>query len=89
MLQLGFLDAQETSIGARAVAKRYDEIVAKKSFVISSACPSVNLLIKKHFPTLIDNLAPVETPFGAHAKIIRQENPTAKIVYVSPCIASL
>ncbi|MBO5772479.1 MAG: histidine kinase [Clostridia bacterium] len=89
LLQLGFLDAQETSIGARAVAKRYDEIVAKNSFVISSACPSVNLLIKKHFPTLIDNLAPVETPFGAHAKIIRQENPTAKIVYVSPCIASL
>ena len=89
LIQLGFSDVQETSIGARAVAKRYNEIVANKSFVISSACPSVNLLIKKHFPTLIDNLTPVETPFGAHAKIIKQDNPQAKIVYISPCLASV
>ena len=31
LIQLGFSDVQETSIGARAVAKRYNEIVANKS----------------------------------------------------------
>ena len=60
----------------------------QQDVLISSACPSVNLLIRKHFPTLVPYLMPVVTPMEAHALQIRQRDPGARVVYIGPCIAA-
>ena len=52
LLKLGFMDAEETAIGATIVKKEYDKLVdsAKQDVIISTCCHSVNLLVEKHFP---------------------------------------
>ena len=52
---LGFAEVQETAIGAQLVSERYAEIMneGKQHILISSCCPSINLLIKKYYPTML------------------------------------
>ena len=53
---LGFLDAEETAIGATIVKTEYERLLAeeKRDILISSCCHSVNLLIQKYFPDRYD-----------------------------------
>ena len=87
---LGFSAAEETARGAVAVREAYRRVMesGQQDVLISSACPSVNLLIRKHFPTLVSYLMPVVTPMEAHALQIRQRDPGARVVYIGPCIAA-
>ena len=50
--KLGFTDAEETAIGATIVKKQYENLVAQgdNEIIISSCCPTVNLLIEKCYP---------------------------------------
>ena len=50
--QLGFQDVEETSRGARFVSKAYEEILVNYDVLLSSACPSVNLLLERHYADL-------------------------------------
>ena len=87
--RLGFADAEETSVGAREVTERYRRLLeggAYKNF-ITSCCPAVNTLIELYYPKALPYLAPVDTPMVAHAKMLRQKHPDAKIVFIGPCIA--
>lgn len=87
--RLGFADAEETSVGAREVTERYRRLLeggAYKNF-ITSCCPAVNTLIELYYPKALPYLAPVDTPMIAHAKMLRQRHPDAKIVFIGPCIA--
>lgn len=86
----GFFEVEETAIGATIVKNAYDEMVNKneQSIIISSCCPSINLLISKHFPDCVPYLAPVLTPMLAHAKYIKARyGEETKVVFVGPCIA--
>lgn len=86
----GFFEVEETAIGATIVKNAYDEMVDKneQSIIISSCCPSINLLISKHFPDCVPYLAPVLTPMLAHAKYIKARyGAETKVVFVGPCIA--
>lgn len=87
--KLGFSGAEETAIGATIVKKEYENLVAKKeqSVIISSCCPSINVLIQKYYPEAIGFLAPVLTPMQAHAKRIKESDPQAKVVFLGPCIS--
>lgn len=86
---LGFTDAEETAVGATVVKNAYDELVRseKQKVVISTSCPSVNLLVEKHFPELLPCLAKVQTPMAVHSEMIRKAHPNAKVVFIGPCIA--
>ncbi len=86
---LGFADAEETARGATLVKKEYEVLLrrAKGEVIISSCCHAVNLLIEKHYPTLLENLAPVVTPLQAHTDDIKRRHPDAKVVFIGPCIA--
>ncbi len=55
--------------------------------MISSCCHSVNLLIQKYFPNLLPYLSDVLSPMLAHAQDIRRRYPTAKVVFIGPCVA--
>lgn len=87
--KLGFYDADETSIGAKAVTEKYKKLLDTGDFknFITSACPAVNRMIQLYYPDALKYLAPVDTPMIAHAKILKREHPDCKVVFIGPCIA--
>lgn len=87
--KLGFYDVEETAIGATIIKTEYERICAEQSrdILITSCCHSVNLLIQKHFPTLIPFLVDVMSPMQAHCRDIKKRIPNAKTVFIGPCVA--
>lgn len=89
LVKLGFAGAEETALGAELVKKQYDAMVddAKRGVIISSCCPSVNMLIQKHYPDALPYLAPVVSPMLAHCADIKRRHADAKTVFIGPCIS--
>ncbi|MBQ4264275.1 MAG: histidine kinase [Clostridia bacterium] len=87
--QLGFYDVEETAIGATIVKTEYERMLRedKKNVLISSCCHSVNLLIQKYFPSCLPYLADVLSPMLAHCQDIKRRHPSAKTVFIGPCVA--
>ncbi len=87
--KLGFAEVEETALGATMVKREYDRMLSEeqRDVVISSCCHSVNLLIEKHFPDLLEYLADVVSPMQAHCMDIKRRVPEAKTVFIGPCVA--
>ena len=87
--QLGFAYAEETSLGAEAVKTHYERILKNESpkVLISSCCPTVNMLIQRYYPDILPYLAHVDTPMAAHCKMIKAKEPDAYTVFIGPCIS--
>ena len=87
--KLGFYDVEETAIGATMVKTEYERMINEedRDVIITSCCHSVNLLIQKHFPSLLPYLADVMSPMQAHCRDIKKRIPNARTVFVGPCIA--
>ncbi|MDD6021894.1 MAG: [Fe-Fe] hydrogenase large subunit C-terminal domain-containing protein [Acutalibacteraceae bacterium] len=87
--KLGFFDVEETAIGATIVKEEYERILREETrdVLISSCCHSVNLLIQKYFPSLLNDLADVLSPMQAHCRDIKKRFPNAKTVFIGPCVA--
>ena len=89
LLALGFLDAEETAIGATIVKREYDRLVnsSKQDIILSTCCHSVNLLVEKHYPDAMKYLAPILSPMQAHAKDIKTRHPGSSVIFIGPCIS--
>ena len=90
--RLGFYRAEETAIGAAQVSKEYSYLMKTRQMdnVIATACSSVVMLVEKHFPDLLNLLAPVASPMMAHAKLMRQAyGNDSKVVFVGPCLSKM
>lgn len=87
--KLGFFAAEETALGATVVKKQYEQLIknGEQDVIISSCCPSVNLMIQKHFPEVLPSLAKVVSPMTAHCRDIKKRYPEAKTVFIGPCIS--
>ena len=87
--KLGFFYSEETAIGANLVVEEYKKLLKEGKYknFITSACPSVNRLIQEYYPNALPYLANVDSPMLAHAKLLKKQFPTAKIVFIGPCIA--
>ena len=87
--QLGFYDVEETAIGATIVKNEYERMLREdeRDVIISSCCHSINLLIQKHYPQALEYLADVVSPMQAHCQDIKRRMPTAKTVFIGPCVA--
>ena len=87
--KVGFEFAEETARGAELVIDEYEKLLKEKKYknFITSCCPAVNTLISLYYPNALKYLAPVDSPVIAHAKVLKKENPDAKIVFIGPCIA--
>ncbi len=91
--ELGFSDVYETALGADygclQEARHYvDEVVSgKQNFSLTSCCPSWSVLAKKYFPETIDKISNELTPMVATARIIKQEHPSASVVFIGPCVS--
>lgn len=90
--RLGFSQAFEASEGAFLMKNQYEQVLkerGQKKLTISSACPVIVQLIEKHYPELVENLAPVLSVMQAHGKYLKSLYPNAKVVYIGPCISSM
>ena len=87
--KLGFYDVEETALGATMVKSEYERMIKEdvRDVIISSCCHSVNLLIQKYFPSLLGYLADTLSPMQAHCQDIKKRYPTAKTVFIGPCVA--
>ena len=87
--KLGFFYSEETAVGANLVVEEYKKLLKEGKYknFITSACPSVNRLIQEYYPNALPYLANVDSPMLAHAKLLKKQFPTAKIVFIGPCIA--
>lgn len=90
--KLGFFGVEETAIGAGMVTAEYEKLLKSGEMenMITTCCPTVNMLIEKYFPELIIYAAPVVSPAVAHGKAIKNvygEN--CKTVFIGPCISKM
>ena len=87
--KLGFYDVEETAIGATIVKNEYERILREedRDIIITSCCHSINLYIQKYFPRALEYLADVVSPMQAHCMDIKKRYPTAKTVFIGPCVA--
>lgn len=88
---LGFTHVRETAEGAALISDAFAGLAkeGKMDNIITTCCPVVNNLIEKHYPELTGVLAPVVTPMIAHGRLIKEQQPGAKVVFVGPCIAKM
>ena len=88
--KLGFAHLEETAVGAAKVSEQYEALIQQGTMrnIITSACPTVVLLIEKYFPDLLDYLAPVAPPVIAHAQAMTTIYANRiKVVFIGPCIS--
>lgn len=88
--RLGFTYVEETAVGAARVSSEYEKHLYKKEMknIISSACPTIVSLIEKHYPELVDQVAPVVSPMIAHGKMLKEMyGPRIKVVFIGPCMS--
>lgn len=87
---LGASAVEETSIGASKVTELYKEFVKETNTknVITTCCPTVNMMVQTYYPDLIKYLIPIDSPMIAHCKMIRKKyGSEAFIVFLGPCIS--
>lgn len=90
LYMLGFDRVEETAIGAEIVTEKYQQIIetSTKTNLITSCCPSVNLLIERYYPSLIEFLIPLDSPMIAHSKAIKeQDGEDTFVTFIGPCIS--
>ncbi len=69
------------------VKREYEAIENERKRSTSSCCPSVNLMIQKHYPDLIKHLSDVQCHTCRHSADIKSRGEDVKVVFVGPCIA--
>lgn len=86
--KLGFAGVRETAAGANMVKTEYERLVEEgKPVIISTCCHSIVRLVQKYYPGCVSYLAPVISPMHAHANLIKEQDPDAVVVFISPCIS--
>ncbi|HIY74532.1 MAG TPA: 4Fe-4S dicluster domain-containing protein [Candidatus Intestinimonas merdavium] len=92
MKQLGFADVFEVAIGADLCttqeAKDFlEEVPEKLPFIGTSCCPAWSVMAKKLFPEHANCISMALTPMTLTARLIKHEQPNAKVVFIGPCAA--
>ena len=92
MKALGFTDIFEVAIGADLCATQEAEDFVKEvpetlPFMGTSCCPAWSVMAKKLFPEYANCISMALTPMVLTARLIKQQNPDCKIVFVGPCAA--
>jgi [FeFe] hydrogenase (group B1/B3) len=88
--KLGFHSVVEAALGADIIANYEAKQVVKEldelDFITTSCCPAFVEYIKKEYPKLVPNVSNAVSPMIATARLIKQTDPDAKIVFIGPCI---
>ncbi len=89
---LGFNQVVEVAIGADICAVEeakdfVENVPANQPFMATSCCPAWHSMVHKLFPAQAKNISMTLTPMVYTARMIKREQPDAKIVFVGPCAA--
>lgn len=85
---LGFNYVLETAFGAEICAYHYQKLLSSsKCPIITTTCPAVILMVEKHFPQLINLLAPIKSPMMITGDYAKENYAGCKTVFIGPCIA--
>lgn len=89
---VGFHDLIEVAQGAmKTIEHEGAELVEKleegQPFMTTSCCPSYIEMVKKHAPELAKYVSDTGSPMYYTARIVKEQYPDAKTVFIGPCIA--
>ena len=87
ILKLGFYYVEEAAWGADAVAYYEAKELVEEGFLTSSCCPAFVSLVQKKYPKLAGNVSHNPSPMAIMARNIRKRDPSARVVFIGPCIA--
>lgn len=85
--EIGFFSVVEAALGADLVAYKEAQELAEKGFLTSSCCPAFVDYIKKSVPKMAEHISSNLSPMAAIAEYIKEQDPTAKVVFIGPCTA--
>lgn len=88
----GFHAVREVAFGADIVTleetKEFSATVpAERAYMTTSCCPAFVEMVDKHLPQCHDNVSSTVSPMIATARVIKDEDPEAVVVFIGPCIA--
>ncbi|MBD5640275.1 4Fe-4S dicluster domain-containing protein [Clostridium botulinum] len=87
---LGIKYAEETALGADMTTKLYKSFIKenKQDYYITTACPSINLLVEKYYPELVKYMLPFMSPMACHGKILKTiYGEDSFTLFIGPCTA--
>ena len=92
MREIGFSDVVEVAIGADLCTIEEAEdflkkVPAEQPFMGTSCCPAWSVMAKKLFPEFKDYISMALTPMVITARMVKKQNPKAKICFIGPCAA--
>ena len=90
--ELGFADVVEVAIGAdlctiEEAEDFLDKVPEKQPFMATSCCPAWSVMAKKQFPQFASYISMALTPMVLTGRMIKKDNPDAKVVFIGPCAA--
>lgn len=92
LIKVGFADVVEVAKGAQVTSEHEAEelqrkIAQKEGYMTTSCCSAYMELVNKHLTFLKDRYSDAYSPMIYTAKLIKDEDPTVKCVFVGPCLA--
>ncbi|MFV3013643.1 [Fe-Fe] hydrogenase large subunit C-terminal domain-containing protein [Clostridium botulinum] len=85
---LGIKYAEETALGADMTTRLYKSFLkeSKQDYYITTACPSLNLLVEKYYPELVKYMLPFMSPMVCHGKILKKVyGKDSFTLFIGPC----
>lgn len=84
---LGFYRVTEAAVGADICLHKEAEEWKEHGIMTTSCCPAFVSFIEKNYPTLAKYVSSSLSPMVEAAKVIKRNDPTAKVVFIGPCSA--
>ena len=85
--RLGFFNVVEAALGADMTAYKEADELYEKGFLTTSCCPAFVNYVKKNFPDLAAHISHNVSPMEQISIYLKKVDPTAKVVFIGPCIA--
>ncbi len=86
MHKMGFHQIVEAALGADITLHKEAQELTEVDILTTSCCPSFVKYIEKNFPTLTQYISHSVSPMVETAKLIKSSDPTAKVVFIGPCV---
>lgn len=85
--EIGFYGVEEAALGADIVAFHEAEELQERGFMTSSCCPAFVKYIETKFPDMVQHISGSLSPMAETGKLIKSQDPDAKVVFIGPCTA--
>lgn len=85
--KLGFAEVYEAALGADIIAYKESAELEEKGRLLTSCCPAFVKYVENKFPALVPSISHNLSPMAELGRIIKADNPDAKVIFIGPCTA--